>query len=195
MDIGAGTTELVAYQDGQIYLSASLPLGGDYITNDIMQGLSISYSHAEEIKKYFTKLDKNLRGQNVILDCNDYGTTDKQISYDFLYEIIESRIEEMVYLAHEYLKSILLVNNVDKIFLAGGCVVMPSFGDSVEKLFGLPVEIITQKQLRPEYGGAANVACYGVLTYAVNNRPKGQAIMNNNAWHSLLIKFKKCFNN
>lgn len=78
VDIGAGTTELILYRDRQIDLSATLPLGGDYITNDIMKGFDVSYIHAEDIKKYYAKLDKNLRGQNIILDCNDYGTTDKQ---------------------------------------------------------------------------------------------------------------------
>ena len=194
MDIGAGTTDLVACQDGQIYLSSSLPLGGDYITSDIMQGLSISYSHAEGIKKYFAKLDKNLRGKNIILDCNDYGTIDKQISYDFLYEIIESRIDEIVYLVNEYLKSTVSVDNFDKVFLTGGCGAMPSLGKYVEKLFGIPVEIVTPKELLPEYAGPANVACYGVLTYAAHNRPVPQAIMSNSAWGPLLSKFKKYFN-
>lgn len=194
MDIGAGTTDLVAYQDGQIYLSASLPLGGGYITSDIIQGLSISYDHAEEIKKYYTKLDKNLRGQNIILDCNDYDKTDKQIPYDFLYKIIESRIDEIVYLVHNYLKNTIPVDNIEKIVLTGGCGAMPSVGNSVQKLFGIPVEIVTPKELLPEYAGSTNIACYGVLKYAVNNMPASQVVMNNNAWGTLLSKFKKIFN-
>jgi len=193
MDIGAGTTDLIFYRDRQIYLLASLPLGGDYITNDIMQGLSISYNHAEEIKKYFAKLDKSLHGQNIILDCNDYDTTDKQIPYDFLYEIIASRIDEIVYLVHEYLKSTVPGDDFEKIFLTGGCVSMPSVGDSVQNLFGIPVEIVMPKELLPEYDSPANTACYGVLTYAVNNKPDPQVIMSNSTWETLLSKFKKFF--
>jgi len=193
MDIGAGTTELVAYQDGQIYLSSSMPLGGDYITSDIMQGLRISYNHAEEIKKYYAKLDKSLRGQNIILDCNDYDTTDKQIPYDFLYEIIESRIDEIIYLVHEYLKSIESVDHFEKIFLTGGCGAMPSISESVHKIFGVPVEIVMPKELLPEYYGSANSFCYGILTYAVNNRPDMQVILGNSVWETLLSTFKKFF--
>lgn len=191
MDIGAGTTDLVAYQEGYIYLSSSLPLGGDYITSDIMQGLSISYGHAEEIKKYFAKLDNNLQGKNIILDCNDYDTTDKQIPYDFLHEIIGSRIDEIVCLVHEYLESVIPVKNCEQIFLTGGCGAMPNVGESIQKIFGIPVEIVTPKELLPEYAGAANAACYGVLTHAVNNRPDPQAIMSHRAWDKLLSKFKK----
>lgn len=194
MDIGAGTTELILYRGREIYFSVSLPLGGDYITSDIMKGFSINFNHAEEIKKYYGKLDKNLCGQNIILDFNDYGTTDKQFAYDFLYDIIESRIEEIVYLLKDSLKFTVLQEDIEVVFLTGGCGAMPSFGDSVEKMFGVPVQIITSSELPLEYVSPANVACYGVLTYAVNNMSDGQ-ITTSNAWQSLLSKFKKLFNN
>lgn len=195
MDIGAGTTELILYRGKEICFSASLPLGGDYITSDIMKGFSITFNHAEEIKKYYGKLDKKLRGQNIILDFNDYGTTDKQFAYDFLYDIIESRIEEIIYLIKNSLKSTVLEDDIEVVFLTGGCGAMPSFGDSVEKMFGVPVQVVTSNQLPLEYVSSANVACYGVLTYAVNNMPDGQVINNNNTWQSLISKFKKLFNN
>ena len=194
MDVGAGTTELVLYRDGHVHLSASLPLGGDYITSDIMKGFGIAYNHAEEIKRYYAKLDTKLRGQNILLDCNDYGTTDKQFPYDFLYDIIESRIDEIVTLLHEYLKTSLINGNVDKIFLTGGCGAMPNVADSVEKLFGLPVEVVTLPSMYSEYASPTNVASYGVLTYAVNNVIRKEAIIGNTGWQSLLGKFKKFFN-
>ena len=192
MDIGAGTTDLVLYRGMQLDLAVSLPLGGDYITSDIMKGLGISFNHAEEIKKYYAKLGKNLRGQNIMLDCNDYGTTDKEISYDFLYDIVESRIEEIVYLIHDYLKSSTMEHNIEKIFITGGCGAMPSFSDSIEKLFGIPIGVVIPKELQPEYASPMNTACYGVLTYAVNHLPDIQ--VNDGIWHSLLCKFKKIMN-
>lgn len=197
MDVGAGTTELILYRGQEIYYSISLPLGGDYITNDIMQGFTISYNHAEEIKKYYGKLDKKLRGQNIILDFNDYGTTDKQFAYDFLYDIIESRIEEIIYLIKESLKSTCLEDDIEVVFLTGGCGAMPSFADNAEKLFGVPIQVVTSKDLPLEYVSSVNVACYGVLTYAMNNRPNipnEQVADNHNSWQLLLSKFKKIFN-
>lgn len=192
MDVGAGTTELTLYRDRQIYLSASLPLGGDYITSDIMKGLDISHNHAEEVKKYYAKLDSNLRGQNIILDCNDYGTTDKQISYDFLNEIIESRIDEIVFLVYDYVKDTVIADKIEKIFLAGGCGAMANFSDSVERIFGLPVEIVTLQELPAEYASPSNITCYGVLAYAANNMPD-TPLMNHNSFRSLVSKFKKFF--
>ena len=192
MDVGAGTTELILYRDRQIYLSASLPLGGDYITSDIMKGLNISHNHAEEVKKYYAKLDSNLRGQNIILDCNDYGTTDKQVSYDFLNEIIESRIDEIVYLVYDYVKDTVVADKIEKVFLAGGCGAMANFSDGVERVFRLPIEVVTLQELPAEYARSSNIACYGVLTYSANNMPD-TPLMGNRTWRSLVSKCKKFF--
>lgn len=194
VDIGAGTADLILYCGKEIHFSASLPLGGDYITSDIMKGFSINYTHAEEIKKYYGKLDKKLHGQNIVLDFNDYGTTDKQFAYDFLYDIIESRIEEIIYLLKDALKSVIVEDDIEMIFLTGGCGAMPSFVDNVERLFELPVKVVTLDELPLEYASPANSACYGVLTYAANNIPDKRVISSNNAWQSLLSKFKNLFN-
>ncbi|WP_378951990.1 cell division protein FtsA [Pelosinus sp. sgz500959] len=190
MDIGAGTTELMVVRDGQVHLSAALALGGHYITSDIMNGFEITYQHAEEIKRYYSKLDKNLRGKNIILDCNGYGTIDKQFSYDFLYDIIESRIEEIVYLIHEHLKSTMELSKFDKILLTGGCSAMLDIRDHIQKLFGIPVEEVNLEELLPEYANHTNLACYGVLTYAVNHIPDAPVASSHNAWRTLVSKFK-----
>jgi cell division protein FtsA len=194
MDIGAGTTELVLYQEKQIVLSASLSLGGNYITSDITQGLSICWEHGEEIKKYYAKLDRQLRGQEIVLDCNAYNTADKHIPYDFLYDIIESRICEIVYLIHDYLKVVLAENKVEKVFLTGGCGAMPSFAQNIETTFGIPVEVVIPKDVSLEYISPGNTACCGILKYAGKNFPKTQVIPSSNVWGSLRSKCKRFFN-
>lgn len=164
MDVGAGSADIVLYQDGNIVKSGSLPLGGHYITQDIMQGLDVEYLHAEEIKRYYTRLDRGLGGRNIMLDCNDFGTKDKHVSYDFLVNIVESRIEEIVSLLYDYLNSLLTEYRIDKILLTGGCACMPSLRQTVEEKFHLPVEVY-QPDLA-EYVNPAYTACLGILSYA-----------------------------
>lgn len=194
MDIGAGTAELAVVHNRQINASAVLPFGGDYITRDIMNGFEISHQHAEEIKRYYAKLDKNLRGRNIILDCNGYGTTDKQFSYDFLSDIVESRIEEIVDLIQEYLASIGEAGNIEKIFLTGGCGVMPNIRDRIQEVFAIPIEEVNMDGILTEYANHTNFACYGVLTYAVNHMPDAPAAMNQNTWRTFVSKFKNLLN-
>lgn len=163
IDIGAGLSDIALYHQGQIRQSASLPLGGDYITNDIMHGLNIGRSHAEEVKRYYGKLDKHsLRSKDIILDCNDYGTTDKRVSFDFLHDIVESRIHEIVSLTYHYLSPALNGYNPQIIFLTGGCSQMQSIADAYEKVFNLPVDILVPEAGR-EYTHPTNTACFGML--------------------------------
>lgn len=167
MDIGAGLADIAVFNNGQVALSASIPLGGDYITADIMQGLGVSLVHAEEIKRYYGRLGRGLSGQGVVLDCNDYGTTDKKIDYDFLHTIVESRVEEIVSLLHLYLEPVLARHRPEKILLTGGSSLLPSFREWMEKIFALPVHPAQPGTALPqEYAYPGNLACFGLLQYA-----------------------------
>lgn len=53
VDIGGGTTDIAIFQDGIIRHTAVIPFGGNIITEDIKQGLSIIKDHAEKLKVKF----------------------------------------------------------------------------------------------------------------------------------------------
>jgi len=188
IDIGAGAADVVLYNEGKICMSTAIPLGGDYITGDIMQGLGVGRIHAEEIKRYYARLDRHLRGQEVILDCTDNETTDKQISYDFLYNIVESRVEEIVAMLYEYLGPALSRYPVSKILLTGGCSMMPSIAENVDRVFGTSVSLAKPGGLPPEYSHPANTVSYGLLRYAAGFSPVEQA--SGSTWRSLFNKIK-----
>ncbi len=50
VDIGAGTTDLAVYVHGAICHTASLPIAGDHVTNDIAHMLRTPTPEAEQIK-------------------------------------------------------------------------------------------------------------------------------------------------
>jgi cell division protein FtsA len=50
-DIGAGTTGISAYKNGNLLLTAVLPVGGNQITRDLSVGLGIPVEMAEQLKK------------------------------------------------------------------------------------------------------------------------------------------------
>lgn len=167
MDVGAGLTDLALYSGGKIVLSASVPLGGDYVTGDIMQGLEVERLHAEEIKRYYAKLARDLTGREIVLDCNDYGTTDKNIEYDFLHKIVESRIEEIVSLLFAYVEPALARYGAEKILLTGGSSLLPSIGEWTGRIFGRSVQLARPgTNLPAEYTHPALAAGVGVIEYA-----------------------------
>jgi cell division protein FtsA len=50
VDIGAGTTECAIFDQGSLWFSSVLPIGGNLITNDIAIGLRIPVEVAENLK-------------------------------------------------------------------------------------------------------------------------------------------------
>jgi cell division protein FtsA len=53
VEIGAGTTGIAAYQEGDLVYTYVLPIGSSHITNDIAAGLKIDVELAEKIKTEF----------------------------------------------------------------------------------------------------------------------------------------------
>lgn len=190
MDMGAGLTDLALYNGGKIVLSASVPLGGDYITNDIMQGLEVSRPHAEDIKRYYAKLARNLSGQDIVLDCNDYGTTDKNIAYDFLHKIVESRVEEIVSLLHAYVEPALARYGAEKVLLTGGSSLLPSVGEWTGRIFARSVQPARPgADLPSEYTHPALAAGIGIVGYTARLVPEPES--SGGVFKSFLNKIKK----
>jgi cell division protein FtsA len=193
MDMGAGLTELTIQHGNQVFQIASLPLGGDYITRDIMQGVGIKEAHAEEIKRYYDTLDKGLYGKGINLDCNDYGTSGKNITFDFLYDIVESRIDEIVLLIYDFVKPMIDSFGVNTIILTGGCAAMNSIRTSIEKKFGMNVHSSMPGQLPSEYAWYANTACYGIMCHAANVAAANERQIDQNIWQVLKNRLKSIF--
>src|SRR6266851_5489779 len=90
VDIGAGTTSVVVYNDGAARLLAVLPVGGNHVTSDIAIGLRTTLDEAETLKL-------------------NYGHTLPQVGGDrinalprrFLAEIIGPRMQEIFMMARE----------------------------------------------------------------------------------------------
>lgn len=169
VDIGAGNTDFIIYEDGNFVKAGSLPLGGAYITRDIMQGIELDFLHAQRLKHYFGKLNPDLRGKNVILDCSDENMQDKNVQYDFLYDIIDSRVRELVEIFHESLSIDLIDREIQSIYLTGGSALLYNFMNCLKSKFDMDVKPLVIGEMPLEYQTPMNMAAYGVLQCARRN--------------------------
>lgn len=96
VDIGAATTSLAVYEEGDILHTANLPIGSDHITADIAIGLRINVDLAEKLKiDYGYALSKDISKKEEI-DLNAIDTKeDQRVSRRYVAEIIEARVEEI----------------------------------------------------------------------------------------------------
>lgn len=98
VDMGGGTTSIASFYHGYPVYFASLPVGGNNVTNDIAYGLATSFPHAERLKTlhgcaFYCTQDKE-ETINVYPVGEEDDSSIRQISRAKLTEIIQPRIEE-----------------------------------------------------------------------------------------------------
>lgn len=199
MDVGSGLITIAYYYNHLIW-TANLPLGGDYIIRDLMQALHIHRNHAEQVKYNYLQIEPSRYGQEEIVDCNDYGTSDKLVQYDFLYDVIESRIDELITLAFEYIKNHLPAETgfnwsefeqSGKLYLTGGYAKFPSFINHVERVFHRPAEVFFPDSIDEEYRKPENTVCYGLLRLGVQTLPIQKSGLS--PWQQVTARLKSLF--
>lgn len=150
IDIGGGTTEVAIFQNGHIKGIAVLPVGGDYITNDIAVGLRTSIQNAEKIKLEHGVAIPSMATDGATIELPQLSGKDPQtIQAKDLAMIIEPRLVEMLQLAAEELNKMGLREPLPAgVVLTGGVSLTPGLVDLAEQIFDSSVRLA-----QPSYVG------------------------------------------
>lgn len=123
VNIGASTTSVIVYEEGDVYYSTILPIGSDHITSDIAIGLRTSIDIAERVKlEYGSCLSEDISEQEQV-DMGMIGNERGMVSHKYIAEIIQARVEEIFEKIDKELKTIqrsgLLPGGI--VLIGGGC--------------------------------------------------------------------------
>jgi cell division protein FtsA len=139
LDIGAGTTNLVVLEDGEVQHVAVLPIGGQHITNDLAIGLRTDLDIAEAVKlqhaglmQSATKRDIRLkmRGQEHIFKAEDIAM------------ITEARVEELFEYVDKELGRIHRAHKLPGgVVLVGGTAKLPGIADFAKQQLQLAARV------------------------------------------------------
>ncbi len=102
VDIGAGTTNIVVIEDGEVQHVAVIPVGGTHITNDLAIGLKTDLDIAEKIKIEHACLSKPARSTVSV----KMGKKQHTFSAADVHMVVEARVEELFELIDKELKNI-----------------------------------------------------------------------------------------
>ncbi len=102
IDIGAGTTNIVIVEDGEVQHVAVIPVGGIHVTNDLAIGLKTDLDIAEKIKVEHASLVVPSRA-TVSVKMNGKHHT---FSAADVHMVVEARIEELFELINKELKRV-----------------------------------------------------------------------------------------
>ncbi len=116
LDIGAGTTNLVVLEDGEVQHVAVLPIGGMHITNDLAIGLKTDLDVAEAVKVKHATLSNQPAKRDIRIKVGDQ---EHMFKSEEVAMITEARVEELFEFVQ---KELVRIHRAHK--LPGGAVIV-----------------------------------------------------------------------
>ena len=139
LDIGAGTTNLVVLEDGEVQHVAVIPIGSMHITNDLAIGLKTDLDVAEAVKVKYATVDGSVpkRDIRVKIQNKDHIFKSEDVAM-----IAESRVEELF----EYVqKELARIHRAHKlpggVVIVGGAANLPGIADFAKERLQLAARV------------------------------------------------------
>lgn len=176
-DIGASSTTIAVFEEGDILHTAVLPVGGDHITNDIAIGLRTSLEVAEEVKRevgYAVPDHVERKAQRTL---KEFGSQeDEAFKLRFVSEIIEARVEEIFEAIDDELRKIDRSGMLPVgVVLTGSSMKLDGMVDVAKRILRLPAQIglpegissVIDEVNDPGYSTAVGLVAWGYGIRAV----------------------------
>lgn len=148
VDIGGGVSEVSIYMHDTLVSFASIPQGGDLITQDLAHGLRVPISQAEQIKLLYGAATVE-NSSNTVFKIETVGATEaSQVDSVELVEYIQPRVEEIF----DCIRNELIKAGFDKppaggVVLTGGACQLPGLTDIASKKLGANVRVYRPNQI------------------------------------------------
>jgi len=180
-DIGGGCTDIAVFVDGSILHTATLPLGGNHITRDLVVGLRCPYHSAEMAKEVYGHALPSAVAADQTIEIEAFGA-ERQRAYPRrrVCEIIQARCEEMLEMIMAEVGRATEIEFVSAgLVLTGGSARLPGLDVLAEQVtemparVGLPVHIFG---LVDELHDPAFATSVGLLQWAVGAQALAPAL-------------------
>jgi len=154
VNIGAATTSLAIFEEGELLHTAVIPIGSEHITSDIAIGLRCPINLAERIKKEYGSANSEQFNKKDEVDISELAKEEeindeiKNVSKKYIAEIIEARVEEIFTKVDAEFKKIERSGMLPAgVFLVGGGTKLADIIDVAKKKLRLPVSLGKNKNV------------------------------------------------
>jgi cell division protein FtsA len=171
LDIGCGSTTIAVFEDGSTLHTATIPVGGENVTNDVAIGLRSSIDTAEKVKVEYGSCIPEDFNERETIDLSLISKVDTQVvSKKHLCEIIQARYHEIFILAKDELARIHRDGMLPAgVVLTGSGAKMPGVLELARSTLNLPVQIgfiqnydgVVDKIDDPSYATAIGLLVWG----------------------------------
>jgi len=171
LDIGGGTTDIAVFADGGVVHSATIPVGGNILTNDIALGLKTTFAEAENVKRtYGSGLVRADEADQTFQVKSLDGRSTREVTSSQLRGIVVPRVLEIFRLAKANIVDRIARDQVlSEVVITGGGAHLRGIETTAADVFGLPVRIgvpstvagLTDAVKQPEYATAVGLVLFG----------------------------------
>jgi cell division protein FtsA len=171
LDIGGGTTDIAVFADGGVLHSATIPVGGNILTNDIALGLKTTFAEAENVKRtYGSGLVRSDEADQTFQVKSLDGRSTREVTSSQLRSIVVPRVLEIFRLAKANIVDRIPRDQVlSEVVITGGGAHLRGIETTAAEVFGLPVRIgvpstvagLTDAVKQPEYATAVGLVLFG----------------------------------
>ena len=171
VDLGAGSSDLVVFQEGAVAHTAVIPVGGDHFTSDLSVGMCTALVEAEKIKKAYGNVVVTLIPEGNEVEVPSVGDRPSRLlSQRLVGEILEPRARELFEMVRDNLRhSGMLDRCIAGVVLGGGASRLPGIVDVAESVLRKPVRLswptpmarMPESLAEPEFSTLLGLVYYG----------------------------------
>lgn len=143
VELGGGSTNLAVFKDGKIRHFASLRFAGSHVTNDIVQGLSVTQADAERLKERFGVAYTPLVDPEETIELPvTPGQGSRRAKRELLAHIIQERLDEILGLVQRNLDESGFAGHLPAgAILTGGGAQMAGVTELARDVLAMPVRL------------------------------------------------------
>lgn len=176
VEMGAGTTKIAAFYEGEIRHVAILPIGGATVTSDLVKGLSVPFAEARRAKEQYGVAFAQLVDPQETVELPGPSPGQKRhVALELIAHIVEQRLDETLCLVHREIEEQGLVERLGAgIVLTGGASSLHGAVELAQQIFAAPVRAgvpgegltgLADSVGRPKFATAAGLAMHGADRY------------------------------
>ena len=182
IDMGCGGTGLASFSGGEFNWTATVPLGGAHVTNDIALGLTTPLANAEHMKRLYASAIGGPADNREMIEVPQLGEPElhsaRQIPRSLLTGIVRPRLEETFELVRDFLNSSGTAGaSARRIVLTGGASQLQGVGELASEILEKQVRLarpLPIQGLAEAVAGPNCATCAGLLIYAAERHDDSQ---------------------
>ena len=182
IDMGCGGTGLASFSGGEFNWTATVPLGGAHVTNDIALGLTTPLANAEHMKRLYASAIGGPADSREMIEVPQLGEPElhsaRQIPRSLLTGIVRPRLEETFELVRDFLDSSGTAGaSARRIVLTGGASQLQGVGELASEMLEKQIRLarpLPVQGLAEAVAGPNCATCAGLLIYAAERHDDSQ---------------------